>query len=312
MPPPPVTVVIATHNRHELLVEAVDSVLAQTLSAWELMIVDDASTDGTQEWLASGALDPRIRPVVQPAPRERSAARNLGLKAAGSRFVLFLDDDDHLFPTALEALSSALDEHPEAIAAVGGCVVFDARGDRRPEPHPKRRVVRDVWPDVALGWLPVPGRILWRAEAVRSAGGWHEDLNVSEDQELELRSAPLGPWVIDPTPVLHYREHSGQRRPTADAAQRSAGHIEAAIRANSERVGMSPDRVVRAWALMWSAEQAFASGRNPAALTGYARALASLPSGVSSPLIRCQLLHRVRAVAGRTALSGGRTRRRSA
>lgn len=312
MPPTPVTVVIATHNRHALLLEAVDSVLAQTLSTWELVIVDDASRDGTPEWLASGALDPRIRHLRQPAPQERSAARNLGLQAAGTRFVLFLDDDDHLFPNALRALCLALDEHPEAIAAVGGCVVFDARGDRRPEPHPKRRVVRDIWPDVALGWLPVGGRILWRAEAVRSAGGWREDLNVSEDQELELRSAPLGPWVIDPASVLHYRSHPGQRRPTADAAQRSAAHIEAAIRANSERAGMSPDRVIRAWALMWSAEQAFASGRNPAALTGYARAVASLPSGVSSPLIRRQLLHRVRAVAGRTALPGRGARRRSA
>lgn len=116
---PTVSVVIPTRNRRALLKEAVESVERQTLQHWELVIVDDASDDGTWAWLSSVA-DPRVRVIRQDAHAERSAARNRGLAEANGRFILFLDDDDRLFPKALERLARALERRPHVVASVGG------------------------------------------------------------------------------------------------------------------------------------------------------------------------------------------------
>ena len=104
---PAVSVVIATRNRRGLLSEAIATVVDQTLSDWELIVVDDASEDDTAELLAS-IDDSRVRSLRQPAHGERSKARNLGLAEARGEFVMFLDDDDLLRPAALASLSAAL------------------------------------------------------------------------------------------------------------------------------------------------------------------------------------------------------------
>src|SRR5437016_5583373 len=89
-PEPLVTVVIPTRNRLRYLEEAIESVRRQTYPNWELVVVDDASEDGTWEWLQM-LVDPRIHALRQPQHRERSAARNRGLAEARGEYVLFLD-----------------------------------------------------------------------------------------------------------------------------------------------------------------------------------------------------------------------------
>src|SRR5437879_843479 len=112
---PVVTVVIPTRNRLPLLQESVANVRAQTFTDWELIVVDDASEDGTWSWLSSLA-DSRIRVIRLARHSERSAARNRGLVEARGEFVLFLDDDDRLYPRALERLADALARHSDAVA----------------------------------------------------------------------------------------------------------------------------------------------------------------------------------------------------
>jgi glycosyltransferase involved in cell wall biosynthesis len=102
--PPKVTVITPTADRLPLLKESVDSVLRQSLRSWELIVVDDASTDGTAEWLA-GVSDSRIRVVTLSDRSERCAARNRAMEVARGRYVLHLDDDDRLRPRALERLT---------------------------------------------------------------------------------------------------------------------------------------------------------------------------------------------------------------
>src|SRR5688500_17684329 len=98
-----ISVVIPTHDRLALLSEAVQSVLVQTTSDWELIVIDDHSIDGTAEWVKSTS-DERVRVVQLEEHSERSRARNIGLSRAQGDHVLFLDDDDLLLPRALEYL----------------------------------------------------------------------------------------------------------------------------------------------------------------------------------------------------------------
>jgi glycosyltransferase involved in cell wall biosynthesis len=108
-----ISVVLPTHNRCKLLARAIESVLRQTYSSVELIVVDDASTDETDEVLRSFS-DTRIRYVRHDQNRGGSAARNTGIEVCTGEFVAFLDDDDEYVPQKLEFLHAALVSAPEA------------------------------------------------------------------------------------------------------------------------------------------------------------------------------------------------------
>ena len=181
---------------------------AQDWWSWEVVVVDDASSDGTGAWL-DDIRDPRVRTVRLDAPVERSAARNRGLAQARAPFVLFLDDDDRLRPSALRRFANAVERAPEVAAAFGAKVVFDGTGHRKRIPHPRVPLVRRVWDDVMAGWMFVSGQVLLRTEAVRDAGGWDEQLTVSEDQDLWLRVLARRPAALVPSVVLEQRTRAG-------------------------------------------------------------------------------------------------------
>ena len=105
------SIVIPTFNRADLLKRAVESVLAHTLQDWELIVVDDASTDQTPAVLAA-ICDPRLRVLRNDPNRERSASRNRGIEATTADYVCFLDSDDLYLPNHLETLAQAIEAAP--------------------------------------------------------------------------------------------------------------------------------------------------------------------------------------------------------
>jgi glycosyltransferase involved in cell wall biosynthesis len=107
---PEVSIILPTYNRADTIGRAVQSVLAQTFEDWELVVVDDGSSDGTQEVLAG--IDPRIR-VLRQANAGVGAARNTGLAAARGRLLTFLDSDDGWLPHFLELTTSFLHWAPD-------------------------------------------------------------------------------------------------------------------------------------------------------------------------------------------------------
>jgi glycosyltransferase involved in cell wall biosynthesis len=213
--PPRVSVVIPTLNRLAFLQEAVGSVQAQTGPATELIVVDDGSSDGTRDWLAArddlGFLTAERDPD-RSAAANTSAARNVGLAHARGEHVWFLDDDDVLKPGAIAALSSALDEHPAAVIAVGARTRFGEGVVGGRIAHPLRLVAGDLGPELLLGWGWVPSQALCRASALRQAGGWREDVWMSEDSDMWLRLCCHGPVVLAPQTVVGYRVHAAQER----------------------------------------------------------------------------------------------------
>jgi glycosyltransferase involved in cell wall biosynthesis len=206
-----ITVVIATRNRRALLSEAISTVLEQTLQDWELLVVDDASTDGTLDYLA-GLQDPRIRVLQQGKHSERSAARNRGLSEARGEFILFLDDDDLLRPTALANLSQALRSDPGAVAATAPCRLLQTNGDTVKVYWPAKPCGRVIWRELLFGWWANSGQNLFRTSVIRKVGGFPA-LNVCEDRKLWLAVARRGRVCLTPAVAMDYRQHAGQSKP---------------------------------------------------------------------------------------------------
>ena len=125
-----VSIIIPAYNAERYLAYTIESVLAQTLDSWELVIVNDGSDDTTAAIAGSHAIrDGRIRVVEQPN-KGVAGARNRGFAEAStlSQYVAFLEDDDIWAQDALEALLSMLEAHPQLVAANGLSRVVDAQG----------------------------------------------------------------------------------------------------------------------------------------------------------------------------------------
>jgi glycosyltransferase involved in cell wall biosynthesis len=281
---PAVSVVIATRNRLPFLVECVDSVIGQKAVAWELIVVDDASTDGTAAWLRSldiaGVSSRRME-----QHDERCAARNLGLTEAKGKYVMFLDDDDFLHPGALSLLTQALDEHPEAVAAVGARRVwFTAEDYRRRDAHPRRLLVRDVFEETLFGWSAISGQNLYRTDAVRRIGGYVSSFIPCEDRDLWLSLLRFGKVALRPEMVMTYRVRASQQRP-ADILLIRERVARKAIRALPKERRRRALRLRRSNALLDQAEASITGGRCATGLVLVLRALAAAPTIYLSPLI---------------------------
>lgn len=115
-----ISVIMATYNRAATLPRAVDSVRRQTYEEWELIVVDDGSTDGTSGFLDE-LVDPRIRIFRHPSNRGVTAAKNAGLDQIRGDWFTLLDSDDEMVPDALEAMVNCA-ERTGATAITCNCV----------------------------------------------------------------------------------------------------------------------------------------------------------------------------------------------
>jgi glycosyltransferase involved in cell wall biosynthesis len=287
-PAPAVSVVIATHDRRCWLAEAVASVQAQKGVAWELVVVDDASKDGTAEWLAAQA-GPLFQVCRLASPSERSVARNTGLARARGRWVMFLDDDDRLRPDALHALVSAAEFHRSVGSAVGNRCHDFGPGDARNynEDHATKPCVRSIWPELVFGWSAVSGQNLFRTDIVRAVGGYNPKLILCEDRELWLKIACRAPTAIAPQVTLEYRQHPGQQRPADILEIRERIFAEFAAQLPSTQQSRCAKLRIssRAWL---AAEAAFQQRERVGATRHTWRAITAAPGMLFSPLVGAQ------------------------
>lgn len=110
-PPLLFSVIIPTYNRANLLTKAIESVETQLYEGWELIIVDDGSTDNTSDVCQNFLADPRVKYIFQQN-KELNGARNTGIQNASGTFCCFLDDDDYFLPNHLQTIKAAIDEQP--------------------------------------------------------------------------------------------------------------------------------------------------------------------------------------------------------
>ena len=188
MPAPEVTIVITTRDRPELLAEALDSALDQTVHAVEVVVVDDGSAEPVRPHRA----DDRLRVLRNERPGGVCAARNRGLAAARGRFVSFLDDDDRLLPHMVEAslAAAAASTLPPPVAVLSGMEEIDEQG--RPTgtllaAASLPRAGAGGAAAAALGAPPTHASLVVPTEVARAIGGFDERLPAFEHTDLFLR-----------------------------------------------------------------------------------------------------------------------------
>jgi O-antigen biosynthesis protein len=183
---PLVSIIIPTYNRRQVLQRALDSVLRQTFQRYEVLVVDDGSTDGTAAMVAVYR-DPRIRYLAQPTNLGVSVARNRGLREARTPYIAFLDSDDEWMPEKLEAQVELLQGLGPEVGLTYTAVetVPESAGPRPPARMPQG----DVYPEMLLNNVLHGGgsSIMIRQEVVETVGFFDEDLPAIEDYDFWLR-----------------------------------------------------------------------------------------------------------------------------
>jgi GT2 family glycosyltransferase len=235
-----VSVVIPTYNRARVVLEAIDSVLAQTVTDLEVLVVDDGSTDGTSELIATRFADePRVCYRYQPNAGV-TVARNAGLDLATGDYVAFLDSDDTWQPWHLGVTLAALDREPTAgmiwtetdFVDVDGTVTAPSALTRllsayryfskedlfstssplatlptdMPTGYADHRLyVGDVFSPMLMGNLVLTSTVVMRRARLEAVGRFDERQRVGEDYEFFLRACRAGPVAFADLPDVRYR-----------------------------------------------------------------------------------------------------------
>ena len=203
---PRVNVILPTFNRAVLLRRAVDSVLAQLFPSWELIVLDDASTDGTRTYLDELAKrDPRVRPVRHAKNYYPDISRSLneGLAIARGQYVARLDDDDYWCDgRKLEKQAAFLDAHPDCMVVGGGTIVID-ENDRERFRYRKPESDAAIRARALFANPFTNSTVMFRRDVAREVGGYGDFKN-SEDWDLWLRMGVRGSFYNFPDYFVRY------------------------------------------------------------------------------------------------------------
>ncbi|MBC8349819.1 MAG: glycosyltransferase [Verrucomicrobia bacterium] len=204
---PKVSVVIPTYDRIDTLPRSLDSVINQTFYDWELIVVDDGSTDGTDEMIL------RDYPAVRFHRQENagvSSARNSGVALASGAWIAFLDSDDAWLPEKLERQLSHLAKEPELrLSHTDEIWIRNGRRVNQPKEYAKSGgyIYRRCLPLCSI----CPSSVLIRRDLFDEVGGFDETFPVCEDYDLWLRITAREPvHFLDEALVRKYGGHEDQ------------------------------------------------------------------------------------------------------
>ena len=232
---PLVSVIIPTYNRSSLVLEAVDSVLKQTFRDFELIVVDDGSSDGTAE--ALNLYKDRFVYRLQDN-RGVSAARNQGIRMARGQWIAFLDSDDLWLPEKLETQIHFFSQNPEALICQTEEIWI--RNGRRLNPLKKhQKFSGDIFGPSLRLCLVSPSAVMIKKDLFERVGYFDEALTACEDYDLWLRiSAQFPIFLIDQPLVVKRGGHPDQLSRSTPALDRF--RIQALIKIlNSGRLTVS-------------------------------------------------------------------------
>jgi glycosyltransferase involved in cell wall biosynthesis len=213
---PEVSVIIPTFNRRAMVLEAIDSVLGQSMTSFELIVIDDGSTDGTAEHLGR-LTEIRIERIEH---RGSAAARNRGVKMARAPLIAFLDSDDLWAPTKLERQLAFMRANTKCAISQTGEIWI--RNGRRVNPglrHRKR--AGDIFIDSLRTCLISMSATIMRTDLFRRLGGFDEIMDAAEDYDLWLRILiDREAGLIDEPLVTRRGGHPDQTSATTPAIDR--------------------------------------------------------------------------------------------
>jgi glycosyltransferase involved in cell wall biosynthesis len=215
---PLVSVIIPAYNCERYITTTIKSVLNQTFSDLEIIVVDDGSTDHTRDIVAS--YGPPVQLICQPNSGV-CVARNHGIRQAAGQYVCLMDHDDYWFPDKLELQVEAMKSHPDAGIIYASFIPWNPNEDGVfPEPTSFNL---NTYPDGIdngfSGWIyhqflldcwMLTSTAMFRREVFEKCGNFNETLPYSEDWDLWLRISQEYPFVKLNRPSTLYRQHPQQ------------------------------------------------------------------------------------------------------
>lgn len=214
---PSVSVIIPTYNRATLIKRSIQSVLKQTFDDFEVIVVDDASSDNTEEVIAS-LQDVRIRYFRHESNRGGSAARNTGIEKAQGDLIAFQDSDDEWLPDKLEKQVKTIQQADPSVGLVY-TGFWRIQGDTKeylPGPHIKK-TEGDIHQELLKGNFITTQAVLVKKECFQKVGGFDDSLPRFQDWELFLRIAKHYEfrYIAEPLVISYFTEGSISSKPQA-------------------------------------------------------------------------------------------------
>ena len=218
---PLISIIMPAYNAEETIVDSIKSVLYQTLQNWELIIVNDNSTDNTEKVVQPYLTDKRIILICPQQNRGVAAARNIGIGRSRGTYVAFLDSDDIWLPQKLERQIAFLRKYPELALTYGDYELFDESGIRSLPRHTRGKnrntdlfsAVPQIYYKNMIGILTV----VVRKRVLDNIGGFDTGLKGTEDHDMWIRMAKVG------YQFGYIREKMAQYRLTGGSLSRTLG-----------------------------------------------------------------------------------------
>jgi len=199
-------VVIPCYNQAHFLDEAIESVLSQSYTNFEVIVVDDGSEDETARVASGYALeDPRVR-LIRQENRGLAGARNRGLAESKGEYVVFLDSDDRLLGEALAVGVRELESHPECAFVSGICRKITADGSVVPE-WEQFRVRDDPYLELLRTCPVYVPTVMYRSSVFDAVGDFDTSYKAAEDYDLYYRILERFPVYCHETLVAEIRRH---------------------------------------------------------------------------------------------------------
>lgn len=225
--PPAVSIIVPTYDRLDYLKEAVHSVLAQTFADWELIVVDDGSTDGTVAWLESLG-EARVIVLRHEHTGNRSLVRNRGVARARGRWIAFLDSDDLWLPDKLTVQLKQLAANPTRRWSCTGISFIDEHGAPTAQRAGAPYVAQSGWilerllMFTAAATMPT---LMVDRSLLDEVGGFDEAFLLREDYELEVRLAAGSEIHALPDALTIVRHHPGRTSSSKRVADLHRGTV---------------------------------------------------------------------------------------
>jgi len=235
---PQVSVLMPVRNGARWLPEAIDSILNQTYSDFEVLVIDDGSTDETPNILArTQSLDVRLR-ILKQVPSGLVQALNAGLKAAQGRLIARLDADDIALATRVERQVAIFESRKDLVLLGAFAEKIDGSGRPvgvlKPESEPRKLA------ELLASRNPfIHSSVMFSTEAARACGGYRDVFEAAEDFDLWLRLAERGSVAIVPEVLIRYRVHAEGVTSTRTVRQLFSTRL--AIRSAASRRSGRPD-----------------------------------------------------------------------
>ena len=220
--PPKITVFIPAYNREQYIGDAIDSILAQTFTNYEILLIDDGSTDGTVGIMRSYA-DPRLRIIRNEKNLGIPKTRNKGIAHARGEYIAMLDSDDRAYPTRLEKQVAFMDRHPDFAQVGSWCRMMDSQG--RPLKTTKRQPILPDDIDAQLLFrCSLSNRSIMARTALLREFGYRNDYPRCQDYDLHVKLAKKYKLGNLPECLVYGRIHpeqiTGQTLDLGDAKKR--------------------------------------------------------------------------------------------